>query len=173
MIWLRRIWVLSIGGLIFQALYYWPRLPEHMASHFDEAGTADGYASRSAFMLLWFVALTLVNIWPIVLGPLMRKFPARLINVPHKDYWLAAPKRRDRMIDIIRNMIAGALLGANLILGLAFHYTVNYNIGDRDMSISAVWIAVIAETLLSLLAIAWGLIKLSNPPAEHSGVPLS
>ncbi len=171
--WLRLTWWISLAALIVQAAWYWPRLPERLASHFDASGTPDGYASRSEFMLVWIFAIVLVNVTPLILGPLIRKLPSRFVNTPNRDYWLANPERRERMIAIVNAMISGALLGANIILLLAFQYTIDQNIGDRSLPISMIWIGVAVEILLSVGSVAWGLIKLGNPPDDRLPTALS
>ena len=41
--------VLLLLGAVGQALLYYPRLPDRMASHFNAAGQADGWMSKRAF----------------------------------------------------------------------------------------------------------------------------
>lgn len=174
MIWLQRIWWLTFAALIFQAAYYYPHLPEQLASHFDSSGAPDGYSSRTEFIITWFLAVLAVNIGPLIIGPVLRKISPRLINAPNKEYWLATPIRRETLIDTIRNMLAGAILGANVILLLAFQYTVYANLGHPDrLPMTSIWLAVAFELLLSLASIAWGLIKLANPPQSDSTIPPS
>jgi uncharacterized membrane protein len=45
----------AFAGLMFSigfAVYYFPRLPETIPSHFDASGLPDGYSSKSTFLML-------------------------------------------------------------------------------------------------------------------------
>ena len=86
---LRFLWMLSVAALIVQVVYGYTDLPERVASHFDGSGRADGWSSRDAFIATWYGVIVLVNIWPLVIGPLMRKLPPGLLSLPNKEYWLA------------------------------------------------------------------------------------
>ncbi|HOD66238.1 MAG TPA: DUF1648 domain-containing protein [candidate division Zixibacteria bacterium] len=171
--WLPRLWLLSVAALLFQAAYYWPRLPERLASHFDASGVPNGYSSRASFIAVWLAVVLLVNIWPAIIGPLIRKLPPGLINTPRKDYWLATQERRTRLIAIVAAMLSGIMLGANVMLLVTFHYTAAYNTGGRGSSGSWIGYAVVAETLLTLGAVVWGLVTLSRPPADFRPQPPS
>ncbi len=43
------VFVLSCLAFLAQALYYWPLLPDTVASHFDLHGRPDGWTSRSSY----------------------------------------------------------------------------------------------------------------------------
>ncbi len=101
-----------------QAAYYYPQMPERMASHFDLSGQADGFMSRSA--LIWLTALTALMTGGMMLGIalLLKRLPDSLINMPHKDYWLA-PERRDESLDAMTASllwIGSATMGLMLVV---------------------------------------------------------
>jgi uncharacterized membrane protein len=69
------------------------RLPDWVAVHFDAAGRANGFMTRAGcrdFMLLSTLGAPLLITIATALLP--RLVPASLINIPHRDYWLA-PER--------------------------------------------------------------------------------
>jgi uncharacterized membrane protein len=76
------------------AIYY-PRLPQTVASHFDNRGNADGWSSKTLYAS--FLAVVYLVIAALFLGVKvsMSRFPARLLNVPNRDYWLS-PQREQR-----------------------------------------------------------------------------
>ena len=49
------VFVLSCLAFLAQALYYWPLLPDTVASHFDLHGRPDGWTSRSSYLGVQFV----------------------------------------------------------------------------------------------------------------------
>jgi len=83
-------------------------LPVRVASHFGVGGAADGWMSRSGYLL--FVAG-----FPLVIGlifagvsAMVGTLPACLINIPRKDFWLI-PERRALTVRIIRNRLTWLL----------------------------------------------------------------
>jgi uncharacterized membrane protein len=76
-------------------LVYAPMLPERIAQHFDAAGVPNGWTSRDGFVGIEAFVLAVLAVAFIVLPLVLGKLPARFVNLPHRDYWLA-PERRDR-----------------------------------------------------------------------------
>ena len=78
-----------------------PSLAEPVATHFDAAGRANGWMTRTGygiFMAAFGICLPLL-IWALI--PLIsRRFP-RGINIPAREYWLA-PERREETLAFLR-----------------------------------------------------------------------
>jgi uncharacterized membrane protein len=91
-----------ISVFIAQAFYYYPNLPETMASHFNASGKADGWMSKQNFFLFEAVILLLIILEFTLLPYLIGKMPLSLINMPNKEFWFAE-ERRAETISIIRN----------------------------------------------------------------------
>lgn len=72
----------------------WSRLPPVLASHFDINGEPDGWMARGSF----FVTLAGIGggtIVPLLFAPLwLGRLPADAINLPNRDYWMAAERRQ-------------------------------------------------------------------------------
>lgn len=82
---------------VAQSAYYYPRLPERVASHFGASGAADGWQSRPAFFAFYGALLALLFL-VFGLGPrLLRRLPPSLVNIPHRDYWLTPARRAEAM----------------------------------------------------------------------------
>jgi len=96
------------------------RLPPQVASHFGAAGTPNGWMDRGAylaFMLGFAVAMPLAVVLP--LSVLSRRHVDR-INLPHRDYWLAPPRREATLRYLgAHACLLGALLVA-LVVGVHF-----------------------------------------------------
>ena len=94
--WLRLSIVLAVlaGGAI--AAWYWPALPERVASHFDGAGRPNGWSSKESFVGL-MLGMTVFHA-ALFLGieQLVRRAPAKWINLPHKEEWLAPARAGGR-----------------------------------------------------------------------------
>lgn len=101
-------------------------LPQTLASHFNWAGQADGFMSRTGYLILYaFMMLAM----PLFIYAMAGLFPAYLarhadasLSIPHKQYWLAA-ERRAASADYLQNH---AVWLAIIVLGLfdAIHFKV-------------------------------------------------
>lgn len=68
-------------------------LPETIAVHFGLGGTPDSWASKEVNMLL-MLAIQLPLFFLLLYTPaLIFRVPRRLVNLPHKDYWLCAERK--------------------------------------------------------------------------------
>lgn len=87
---------LLLALLVAQTALYVPYLPEQIASHFDAAGNPNQWVDRSTYRLLSTGLSLLPAVILASIAFLLTRIPTSLINLPHKDYWLAAdqPARR-------------------------------------------------------------------------------
>jgi len=164
---LRFLWMLSVAALIVQVVYGYTDLPERLASHFDSSGRADGWSSRDSFIATWYGVIVLVNIWPLVIGPMMRKLPPGLLSLPNKEYWLADDTRREIAIGITRAMLAGIMFATNLLLLMAFDYTLAMNAGGE--ATFNIWFGMIVQITLTTGIVIWGMVRFSRTPHVPPG----
>lgn len=68
-------------------------LPSNMASHFGAGGAANGFMSRGAYVGVMLGVTLIAPLLVALSGQLVNVLPTRLINLPHREYWLA-PQRR-------------------------------------------------------------------------------
>jgi uncharacterized membrane protein len=77
-------------------------LPPIVASHFAAGGAANGFMPRGSY-LRFFVALLIgVPLLIALLSGTASVLPARFVNLPNRDYWLA-PERRAETLAYLRN----------------------------------------------------------------------
>jgi uncharacterized membrane protein len=92
--------ILALGllvlGNVILALAYYASLPDRVVSEFDAAGVAVGSQPKVALFLthLGVVLGMALGVVPL-LYLLMRFCPAWMIDMPHKDHWLAEPRQRE------------------------------------------------------------------------------
>ena len=100
--------VLALG----QAALEMPRLPALLATHFDAAGEVTGWMSRGYFFR-YQVALTLgFTGFFALIALLVSILPDHLLNLPHREYWLAPPRRaetRRRLTNLVLASGCGTL----------------------------------------------------------------
>lgn len=81
-----------VCGLLLQ-FYYWPFWPEKVAIHFGPDGRANSWTSKSNAVALHVGLVIGLPVFFVVLAYVLGKLPTTLINMPHRDYWLAEPRR--------------------------------------------------------------------------------
>jgi uncharacterized membrane protein len=84
-----------IGVFFAQIIFYYPNLPEIVATHFDGTGRADGFMTKQNFVIFEVVFLLLIVGEFALLPLLIEKMPNSLINLPNKSYWLAEERRAE------------------------------------------------------------------------------
>ena len=122
-------------GSIAQAIFFWPQLPDKVASHFDAAGQPDSWMSKTGFIAT--MLLVQVGIAAIMLGTgwLIKVLPASMINIPNREYWLA-DDRRERTFCDIESMLAWFAAGTTVFMLVIFYLTFEANIGNQIRPVS-------------------------------------
>lgn len=148
-----------IGAALLQSLYFYPKLPATIASHYSARGAADGWASRPAFFGGYALILALMVAIFAGLPPLVGRLPDALINLPNKQYWLA-PERRERTLALFGGQMRwfGVATLAELIV--VFQLVISANLpgaagfpaGLAGLALAAFLLFVLAWTVRMLLA---------------------
>ena len=143
---------LALLGLLMAA-YYYPRMPERMASHFAGDGRPNGWQPRDAFFLIMLVAsassalVAFFTPWRIASQPKAR------INLPNRDYWLA-PERRPQTMNYISAFMAwfGCAVLFVLISGTFLAFQANLA-PDQHFNSQALLLVLIAFLLFLLIGV--------------------
>lgn len=77
-----------------------PRLPERVATHFDWRGQPNGWMTSQGYLAFMAVFGLVFPLVPAALCLLLGFLRDSLINVPHREYWLA-PERRGETADYL------------------------------------------------------------------------
>lgn len=86
------------------------QLPERVATHFNGSGEPNGWMSRSAhqeFMLIFGLAFPMVI---VLLCYASRFLPRGLVNIPHREYWLAPERRAETSNYLLGHSLPAARL---------------------------------------------------------------
>jgi uncharacterized membrane protein len=113
--WLRGCFYGLIAIAVLQTLYYYPRMPDIVASHFDGLGAPNGWSSRVGFFGTYLAILLMLVVIFEVVPRLSESWSGFWRNLPNRDYWLA-PERIDRTRAFLRRQM---MLMGNLHLLLA------------------------------------------------------
>lgn len=130
--------MLLAGVAAVQLLYYHPSMPDTMASHFDGAGRPNGFQSRDSFFALSWAMLLLVVVLFAGLRLLFRRLPARMFNVPNREYWLA-PERFDETVDFVACQMEWMGIATLLLLIVVMQGVFEANQSPEPRLEGAIW----------------------------------
>ncbi|HEY6010488.1 MAG TPA: DUF1648 domain-containing protein [Nitrospirota bacterium] len=119
--------IILLLGLV-QAVYYYPLLPDRVASHFGVSGNPDAWSSKDSFMKIYGIAILVVAVLFSGIGFLLRKAPTSLINLPNKAYWLS-PEQRDETVDGLSRQFLWPGSATLLLIQDIFHQAFNVQLG--------------------------------------------
>jgi ABC-type spermidine/putrescine transport system permease subunit I len=123
---MKPVWILTlILVLLYQAFlgcWAWSgsQLPERVATHFNLRGEADGWMSRAdnqRFMLIFGLVFPLGI---VLLSWATRFLPRGLVNIPHREYWLAPQRRRETSNYFLSHSLEMACLTVCFMIGIQF-----------------------------------------------------
>ena len=100
------VFLLLLAAMLAQMAWYYPRLPERMASHFNYAGQAHAFMPKQEIMKIHLGIAGLMSVVFLLVPMLIVRLPPGMINLPNKDYWLA-PERRDHTARVITGFLVG------------------------------------------------------------------
>jgi hypothetical protein len=158
------IFLALVACAIAQALWQHGRLPERVATHFNAAGTPNGWMTRDGEtawhvgVVLFMAALFEGIAWAGA------RLPRELINLPHRDYWLA-PERRaatDAWLGGMLRLLGGVLM--LFFLGL-FHLVYRANLDGAPLSAPATALLTGGLLVTVGLVLAGMFVRFARPPA--------
>jgi hypothetical protein len=75
-----------------------------VASHFGASGEANGYMSRATYLRFMLVFVVVLPLALNLLIARVLRLPSALVNIPHREYWLAPERRADTVVRMQRHM---------------------------------------------------------------------
>jgi len=94
------VFVILLLLCITHAVYYYPLLPDRVASHFGVSGRPDAWSGKETFMQIYLIVVAFIAVLFPGIGIVLRKAPTSLINLPNKDYWLS-PERKQETVAVL------------------------------------------------------------------------
>ena len=107
--------LVALGAV--QLFYYAPRIPEILGSHFARGGFVNGWQTKAAFFSTELAMIVLATVVSFGIPRIIAAVPVSLINLPHKEYWLASERREDTLVYI---RVWSAWFGCGLLAFLLF-----------------------------------------------------
>jgi uncharacterized membrane protein len=112
---------------IIQMAYFYPRLPERLATHFGPSGYPDGWASKGGFVASFGVFLLFDTLLFVGLALLLPRMPTDALNMPNKDYWLS-PENRAASLAYLSDQMLWFGAGTFALLVSLMQMTFNVNL---------------------------------------------
>jgi uncharacterized membrane protein len=147
--------ILLLMLCIAHAVYYYPLLPDRVASHFGASGQPDAWSSKDSFVKIYFVVIAFIAVLFPGIGLILRKIPASFINLPNKDYWLS-PERREETIAVLSRQFLWFGSATFLLLLDIFHQSFRVHLGkakalDHPIASIAVYVVFTAFWSMALI----------------------
>jgi hypothetical protein len=135
--------------------WLYPRLPERVATKFGAGGEVIGWSTRSGWLTGHLFTLGLFAVLMVGLRFGLRLIPPSLINVPHREFWLA-PGRIDASLALLGDLILGLGLAILAFLVALQHLTLAANLLAEPRLGNGFWVVL----GLYLAAMASGIVWL-------------
>jgi serine/threonine-protein kinase len=152
---------------ILQAAWYYPQLPETVASHFGVSGKPDGWMSRQSFLLVELITSFIVALLMLAMYAVFALGSMDIMNMPNKEYW-TAPERKDAT----RNMLASFALRFGILLQLfllaVFILAAQANLNSQPRMSGAVWICLagfLGATIVLAARMIWRFMRIPREAA--------
>jgi uncharacterized membrane protein len=116
---------------VAQAAYYYPLLPEKVASHFGLSGQPDAWSTKTSFITIYLIVTGFLMLVFLGISFGMSKINVSLINLPNKDYWLS-PERKQQTFDFMFIYFLWLASATLLLLLDMFHQTFQVHLGKAN-----------------------------------------
>jgi uncharacterized membrane protein len=151
-------------GLVSQ-YFYWPHLPLRVATHFGTGGQPDGWMDKSSATIMQCVLQAIMPMFFAGIGWVLPLFPNSMINVPHREYWLA-PERRAQTLGAMKSMLSQFALCLSLFATVIGHLTYRANRTNGPLDLRLFLIAMGLFFVLIAIVLGVNLWKWRLPRAD-------
>lgn len=139
---MQRIFLFLLLVVVLHGIYYYPQLPEQVASHFDARGEPNDWMPRGIFFGVYWGMAGVVALTFLGLPLLLERLPDKLINLPRKDYWLAPERRAETVAYMRREFLWPGCATLIFVIGV-FHLAIEANLAATPrLSRWAAWLIV-------------------------------
>jgi len=116
---------------VAHAAWYYPQLPDKVASHFGPSGQPDAWSTKTFFVAFYLVITGINALLFLGISFGMSKIPVSLINLPNKDYWLSE-ERKQKTFDFMFHYLLWFASATLLLLLDMFHQSFQVHLAKAD-----------------------------------------
>jgi uncharacterized membrane protein len=136
----KAVFIALVVLALAQAGYYYPQLPETVASHFDGAGHANGWSSKAEFFGVMFGMMALMGLVFLGMPKMISRVPANWISLPYRDYWLSEERRADTM-RFIDDQMSWLGVATMLLIVATTQFTIDANLRHHpELPLRFMWV---------------------------------
>lgn len=156
--------------IALQFIYYYPRLPDQVASHFDARGMPNDWSSKDGFFAIMGGVIALIAVIFLGFGFWLPKLPVSTVNLPNKHYWFA-PERKENTLSVLTGYMFwfGAATLALMAGILQQTFEANLNPGQR---LERPWLYLgpyLVVTVIWTISLLWRFGRIPKESRPHSG----
>jgi len=148
--------------------WYYGALPERVASHFGPGGAADGWMSRPAFAASYVGLVIGMGLLFGGVGWWLRRLPTSMINLPHREVWLA-PGRREETLAALGGQMAEIGLATIGFLIVVFHLCLRANVDGTFRLGRGIFVALGVFLAVLVVWIVLLVNRYARPPRPAAG----
>jgi uncharacterized membrane protein len=149
---------------VVQVAYYYPLLPETVPSHFGASGRPDAWSSKNFFVIFYLSVIAVISVLFLSLSFILSCMPVSLINMPHKEFWLA-PERKEKTLTFLSQYLLLFALFTVLLLFDIFNQSFQVALG-KAQALTHPLASILVYLSLILLWIICMFVKFGNPHNE-------
>lgn len=139
-------------------------LPERIATHFNASGIADDRMNKEAFRTSIAITAFSLGAFIVFLTSIIRFLPDQMLNLPRKEYWLAAERRKEFFGHLMD--LGFILAGAEITLfGLLYREILRAN-EAANPQLDSVWTICLLPLAVIAAAVLRFYLKLRREPAQ-------
>ncbi len=143
------VFIILLLLCITHAVYYYPLLPDRVASHFGASGRPDAWSGKGSFVKIYIIVVAFIAVLFPGRGLILRKTPASLINLPNKDYWLS-PERKQETVAVLSRQFLWFGSATLLLMLDMMHQTFRVHLG-KAQALEHPWISIVGYVLFTTL----------------------
>jgi uncharacterized membrane protein len=163
------VFVLLVLYAAIHFSYLYPQLPDVVASHFNGRGTANGWQAKSAFFGVFVGVSVLATVIGFGIPRIIAVVPARLINLPNRNYWLA-PEHLAETMEFLNAYFAWFGCAIFLIVILTSDYAIQSNLHPKNPPDPArMWYILAGFLTFTVVWIIRMLMRFLRPPRTSQG----
>jgi uncharacterized membrane protein len=160
------IFVLLVLYAAVRFSYYYPQMPDVVASHFNAGGAANGWQPKSAFFGVFVGVSVLATLIGFSLPWLIGVMPVSLVNLPNKEYWLAQERMAETKA-FLTGYFAWFACVIYLVLILTFDFAVHYNLhAEPPPDPARLWYILAGFLVFTVVWIIRMYAKFLRPPQQ-------
>ena len=156
--------LLTLVAMAASLVWASQQLPPQVAAHFDARGVPDHWMSRESHLMLMALVGLGMPLFLVGVFYSIRFFPVNLVNLPHRDYWLAAERRAATCAELLAFGVWFAVFETLFFLGVHI-LVVQANQAQPARLSSAVWMLLAGFLVLLVGWLAALFRRFHRPPA--------